>query len=283
MVKRNTYRVGSAIISALESGNSGNPIALFLHGIPASAELWRSVLEYLGELGWHCIAPDCPGYGQTVVTLDMQYRLEGTAALFIDWIKQEDFKDIWLIGHDIGGGIAQIMLTQEERLFRQLSLSNCATARTWPVPMVRLMQWTASLGLFPFMARTGVVQLLGGLSLRRTFYNKKKLRQELKERIFFDTKINNAEGQQKFAKLLRHLTSDSTMDNMGKLSKIKTKVHLIWAMKDPFQSWKKSGQILVDTLPNIMVSELKNTGHFLQLDNTDFYIKVLLSGAPSYN
>ena len=280
MVIRNNYSVGETLISALESGDPQGPIALFLHGIPASAELWRSIIQYMGELGWRCIAPDCPGYGDTRVQDESLYRLEGTAALFIDWINQEGFKDIWLIGHDIGGGIAQIMVTQQESLFRQLSLSNCATARTWPVPMVKLMQWTAHLGLFPIMARTGIVKLLGGLTLRRTFYNRKKLSIEFKERIFFDTKISSPEGRRKFATLLKQLNSDSTMYNMKKLSQVKTKVHLIWAMNDPFQTWKKSGQILADTLPNIMVSELHKTSHFLQLDNSDFYIKVLLSGAP---
>lgn len=271
------YRVKSAQITALASGDATNPVALFLHGIPANAYLWENILPKVSEQGWYCIAPHCPGYGATKVTQASDYTLEGSATLFIDWLQLMGWKNIWLVGHDIGGGIAQIMLTKAERLFTKVSLSNCATASTWPVPIIQLMRGIAQLGLFPLVAQLGLAELTGGISLKNAFHHKEKLNAAVKEKIFFDDKMRTAEGRAKFAQLLQQLNAKSTQNNMEALAQVQQEVHLIWGMKDTFQAWKLSGQILQDTLPITRVTKLESAGHFLQLDDPEAYIEALLS------
>lgn len=281
MLHRVSYTVEKSTISALVCGNPKHPIALFLHGIPACAKLWQEVLPAVSQQGWYCIAPDCPGYGQTVVSEKQQYRLEGSAALFIKWLRQEGHQKIWLIGHDIGGGIAQIMLTQAEDLFEKATLSNCATAATWPVPIIKLMKFIAQLGLFPFVAKSGLAELFGNASLRNAFHNKEKLTDEVKHRIFFNEKMRTAEGRKKFAELLKQLSSKSTQNNMAALASVQLPVHLVWAMNDPNQPWETTGTILQKALPNHRITPLKNTGHFLQLDNPEQYLAAILNHQPA--
>ena len=136
MIKRVTYSVEGNILSALTVGNPTHPTAIFLHGIPASSELWRKVMVDVSRNGFFCIAPDLPGYGKTRVKQDSYYSLKGAAELLLSWIKENGFQNNWLIGHDRGGGIAQIMMTKDEDLFKHVSLSNAATANTWPVAIL---------------------------------------------------------------------------------------------------------------------------------------------------
>lgn len=276
MTERITYEVDGASISALVSGRKGNPVALFLHGIPASAKLWDGILPGVSRNGWYCIAPDCPGYGETTVENTAHYNLQGTADLFLKLIKKEHFSEVWLIAHDIGGAIAQLMLTKEPSLFLKATLSNCATARTWPVPVVKLTVFAARLGLYPLLAKFGLVNFMGIRDIRRGFYHKERLTTETLSRVFFDNKVTSKKGRYKFAQMLKQLSASFTADNMEKLSKVSTPVYLVWAMDDPHQRWSDSGVILERTIKNTSVTHLQQASHFLQLDIPERYVEAIL-------
>lgn len=268
-------------LSVLSCGNPADPKVIFLHGIPASAELWRNILPVVAQQGFYCLAPDCPGYGQTEVHQVNYYSLAGAAQLFQKWIVQEDWQDIWLVGHDLGGGIAQIMIANDANRFVKVSLSNCPVDRSWPVPIIKLMSMIAKLGLFPFVARTGLAQLFGASSLKKGFHNREQLTSAIKEHIFFDSKMSTTGGRKKFAHLLRQLSNNDTSAIVDQLQQTPLLVHLIWGMKDPHQPWPISGQLLYELLPNVRVTELKKAGHFLQLDDPDAYLKALLVSLPN--
>src|SRR5688572_29564296 len=61
-----TYRFVEAngIRMHLAEAGSG-PTVLLLHGFPESWYSWRHQLQALAEAGYHAVAPDQRGYGQT--------------------------------------------------------------------------------------------------------------------------------------------------------------------------------------------------------------------------
>ncbi len=276
ILNRKVYDINGQILSTLTSGREDQPVAIFLHGMPASAELWREILPEISRQGYFCIAPDCPGYGYSTMLTEGEYTVNGTAQLLIRWMKIEGFSDVWLIGHDIGGGIAQLMVAEQEGLFSQLTLINCVTDKNWPVPIVRFMKMTAHFRLYPLLARLGLVKLFGKRGLKKGFHNTDKLTKELRNTIFFDNKVKTSEGRKKFSVLLRKLSSKDTKKNMSRLEEVAIPVHLIWGMDDPFLPWEKSGEILEKTFPNVEVTQLEEAGHFVMLDAKDRFISALL-------
>jgi haloalkane dehalogenase len=48
-----------------EAGEAGAPPVLLVHGYPESAYMWRHAMAALAEAGWHAVAPDLPGYGDS--------------------------------------------------------------------------------------------------------------------------------------------------------------------------------------------------------------------------
>ncbi len=276
MVARESFNVDDHNISALSAGNPSHPVALFLHGIPAAAELWRDILPAVADRGWYCLAPDCPGYGYTVVGRSGGYSISDTADLLIRWIGRNNWRDIWLIGHDIGGGIAQLLMTRAGDRFQKVTLSNCATADTWPVPIINALIFTARMGLFPLAARLGLAQAIGTSSLKSAFGHPRQLTKDMKERIFFDRKMQEPAGRNQFAAMLKALGNQATVDNMQALKNASMPVHLVWGMKDPNQPWHKTGIILEQVLSNLRVTQLPKAGHFLQLDQPNQYLEALL-------
>ena len=92
---------------AYDEAGSGPDIALCLHGFPESRFSWRYQLPVLAEAGWHAVAPDMRGYGETSRPLARSaYRLthlvEDAAALFDAFGARRRL----LVAHDWGALVA---------------------------------------------------------------------------------------------------------------------------------------------------------------------------------
>jgi soluble epoxide hydrolase / lipid-phosphate phosphatase len=89
----------------LSAGPSNGPLIIFLHGWPGIALTWKPQLLTLSGLGFHCVAPDMPGYGGTWTSKEpSDFALEKLVPDFLDLLKHLGHdKAIW-IGHDWGCG-----------------------------------------------------------------------------------------------------------------------------------------------------------------------------------
>ncbi len=56
---------GIAYREAVPASGGDAPFALLLHGFPESSYMWRDTLRALADAGYHAIAPDLPGYGDS--------------------------------------------------------------------------------------------------------------------------------------------------------------------------------------------------------------------------
>lgn len=91
---------------------------MLVHGFTATSAEVAGVVEPLAELGWHAVAPDLRGHGRSDSPTDAgAYSLELMAAdvlALADWLGWERFA---LLGHSMGGGVAQLVaLDHPERL-----------------------------------------------------------------------------------------------------------------------------------------------------------------------
>jgi pimeloyl-ACP methyl ester carboxylesterase len=83
------------------------PLVLMLHGFPESWYSWRHQLRALAEAGYHAVAPDQRGYGQTDRPPDVraytQLHLIGDAIGLLDALGEEQAV---VVGHDWGAPVA---------------------------------------------------------------------------------------------------------------------------------------------------------------------------------
>jgi pimeloyl-ACP methyl ester carboxylesterase len=73
------------------------------------------------------------------------------------WMRTIGLDRAVLVGHDLGGGVAQIVAVQHRELVRGLVLMNAIAYDSWPIPSVKAMQ-----ALGPLVARLpkGVFRLV---------------------------------------------------------------------------------------------------------------------------
>lgn len=124
----------------LEHG-TGSPVIL-VHGIPTSPKLWRHVMPLVQgrTLAW-----EMPGYGSSIPDgKDTDLSLSAQAGYLLDWIDSLDLAEPpILVGHDLGGGIAQIAAVRATERFSGLVLTNSVSYDSWPIPSVKAMQRVA--------------------------------------------------------------------------------------------------------------------------------------------
>ncbi|WP_373497418.1 alpha/beta fold hydrolase [Aquiflexum sp.] len=277
-MNRVNFKVGKNIISCIEAGDRGKPLILFLHGIPPCAEIWHETMQKISGKGFYCLAPDLAGYGKTEISESNNYSLLGNAQLLNQWLKEQKFDKVWLVGHDLGGAIAQLMLTDKHSNFEKVTLSNAGTADTYPVPEISKLVKASKIGLFYWLAHFGSFKADDLYKeMNNLFFRNKPIPCTDFERVFYDGKFHQREAIVKFQKMLKRLNNRHTVENMSKLKNIDVPVHLIWAMSDQFQSWESSGRILEKSFSNVRVSKIENCGHFLQLDANEEFVDKLLN------
>lgn len=125
----------------LEHGE-GQPVVL-VHGIPTSPRLWRHVMPLVKgrTLAWEML-----GYGASTGDAgNHDIGLSSQAGRLLAWLRHTGVEKPVLVGHDLGGGVAQIAATRAPERFSGLVLTNAVSYDSWPIPSVKVMQRTAGL------------------------------------------------------------------------------------------------------------------------------------------
>lgn len=79
------------------------PLVLLIHGWPESWYSWRHQLSALAEQGYHAVAPDMRGYGDSSAPADpAEYRIDKLAADVVGIVDHFAESKATIIGHDWG-------------------------------------------------------------------------------------------------------------------------------------------------------------------------------------
>lgn len=282
--QRRRVSVGDAVLSTLVAGPTDGPPVVLLHGMPASAELWRNVLPRLAEAGYRAWAPDLPGYGGTRLPKDGDHSVAGAAELMAVWLRGEDLADgetpgrpVWLVGHDLGGAAAQILVARHSELVSRLTLGDTVAEDSWPVTPVRIFRALARLGLYPALAAMGLVpNPYAWRELRKGFSNPARCDRPTAERVFWEGKARDPQGRRAFARHLASLDPAQTVEAAPRLRDLRIPVLLLWGKDDVFQTWEEVGERLRALLPDPDVKVVEGAGHFFPLERPKGYSEALL-------
>lgn len=111
-------------IAFIEQGSGSTPF-LFLHGIGGGADSWLRQLEFFGR-SRRSIAWWMPGYGQSVPLAEMSFdALADSVIALIDGL---DLPRVHLVGHSIGGMVAQTLAGRAQDRLASLTLSATSPA-----------------------------------------------------------------------------------------------------------------------------------------------------------
>ena len=126
-----------------EERGEGQPV-VFVHGIPTSPRLWRHVIPKVNAA--RCLAWEMVGYGASIPEgAGRDISVARQAGYLAGWMREVGLGGgAVVVGHDLGGGVAQILAVRHPELVRGLVLTNCICYDNWPIFPVKAIRASGS-------------------------------------------------------------------------------------------------------------------------------------------
>lgn len=113
---------GPLALSVAEAGVGGRPLVL-VHGFTGAKEDFTDWLDPLAELGWHVIAPDQRGHGDSPKPGDEDaYSFNGFATDLLGLFDAMDWPSAVAVGHSMGGMVLQTAALRAPERFEAIIL-----------------------------------------------------------------------------------------------------------------------------------------------------------------
>ncbi len=127
----NARLVTDSPLAHLAWGDASNPhVAVLLHGVGGGREGWRSTGSALAAAGWRVLAVDQPGYGlsSSITPFDLA-GMAGAVQRLVEWAcERASAQPALLVGHSMGGMVAQELQATEPQCLRGLVLASTSPA-----------------------------------------------------------------------------------------------------------------------------------------------------------
>ena len=247
----------------LEAGAPDAEPVFCVHGVPASAFLYRKLVPALAEQGLRGIAVDLPGLGLAERPLDADYSWTGLGRWLSSAVDALGLDRFHLVVHDIGGPIGFELATADPGRVRSLTLLNTIVAvesfhRPWMMePFAHRgvgEAWLASVRLpgmfFALMRYVGVSR-----------------RVSAPEIACYVSLLLGSDGGRAFLKIMRgfELTADKQRRYLSAVHDVTYPVQIVWGSRDPALPWRRYG-VQAQLAAEVEKPILLPGKHFLQED-----------------
>lgn len=242
---------------------AGDPVVL-LHGFPTSSRLWHALVPDFAP-GHRLVIADLPGFGRSdpprlgvAGAAGCAAHADALRALLDDLGVERAI----LVGHGMGGGVAQAFAVQWPERVSALALVSSAAFGVRPRGMARFAR-----ALGP-LARFTPPTLLAGFvhgSVRRGFADISR------SRLTLDTCLRHfttSGGRDALAAHLRALGECDTTRWSARLGELTMPAAVIWGADDPFYP-RALGERLQQAIPGATLTVIPGAAHFVPEDSPD--------------
>jgi 2-hydroxymuconate-semialdehyde hydrolase len=239
------------------------PAVLLLHGFPSSSHLWRDLVPVLAPR-FRAIAPDLLGYGESSKPEDpAALTITAQAAGVSELLRTLDVEEAAVIGHDIGGGVAQLLAF--EGGVRTVVLIDSISLDSWPIEAVKMIagandgdvteEFAADVARLAFDIGMGHRERLGDEDLELYL---KPWREE-------PTALVRA---------ARAIDGVGLTSSEERLRGLDNRVLIVWGEDDPYQpvEWAER---LGELIPGSTAALLPGCGHFVTEDAPESVIPLV--------
>jgi pimeloyl-ACP methyl ester carboxylesterase len=262
-----------------ETGPENAPVVLFVHGMGAWSELWRTALGATAAAGFRAVALDLPPFGYSERPVSKKYGRIDQARRILGVIDALGARQVTLVGHSFGGGpTLEAVLMAPERVNR-LVLADAA---------VGLGEPTANPGLAGSVL--GVRPLRNAL-VSATVTNPRLTRRLLTQFVARPEAVHDSHiailqapmdvqgGTAAFGDwLLDFVTNQETVLSRqpSSYAKLAIPTLVIWGDQDTTTPLAQ-GQELARVIPGAKLAVMPGVGHMPQIEDSRQFLELLLS------
>jgi pimeloyl-ACP methyl ester carboxylesterase len=248
--ERKTAAVSGGDLAYMDLGDG--PAVVLIHGFPTSSYLWRREIPILAAR-MRVIAPDLLGYGHSEKPNDADLSITAQAGYLEELLDQLGIDRAAVVGHDIGGGVAQLLAVRGRAAALVALDSICFDV--WPIEGVKMIQSAE-----PEQESADFAESL----IRLTFdlgVAKQKLGEEALEGYLQPWRDEPAA----FFRAARGIDGVGLSGREDDLEKLEIPTMVIWGEDDPFLP-SELGERLGEAIPMSMTALLPGCSHFVTED-----------------
>jgi pimeloyl-ACP methyl ester carboxylesterase len=238
---------------AAGSRGAGEPIVL-IHGFPTSSHLWRDVVPLLPS-GRRVVVVDLLGYGRSDRPMERDLSIKGHAERVIALLDALRIQYAAIVGHDLGGGIAQYLAVRHPTRVERLALIDSVGFEEWPTRQIKMAK--ATLPLTRHLPTTWILSALRS-EMERGYA------QESRGTRSMDIYIRpfcSPEGRDVLVEHLEALDPEETVALSPRLGEIMAPTAIITGAHDPFLAPHVAKQ-LHEAIPGSTLDVIPDVRHF---------------------
>lgn len=234
-----------ARIACIDRG-AGETALLFLHYWGGSARTWTRVVDEL-EAEARCLAIDQRGWGRSA-SLDGRYDLEAMADDIEDVVCALGLTQVVLVGHSMGGKVAQIVAARGAMVPAGLVLVAPAPPHAMPVPAEQRAAMLAS-----YQSREGIEQAIRILAGR-------PLTDVERDAVIADTLVGAPDAKREWTE--RGMIAEVD----ARLRAFAGPVRIVVGERDMVERPDAVRAAFGEALPNAEVKTVAGSGHLLPIE-----------------
>lgn len=251
---RVTIREGS--IAYVRQGK-GDPV-LLIHGMPTSAYLWREVIPPLAQ-DFTVLALDMLGYGDSDKPPKADLSLPAQARYVAEFMLKVGLTRATIAGHDIGGGVAQLLALERPGRVKRLILLDTVAYDFWPGSEIdRLKDPVWDKGIQRVDLRKGFRDVLS-----RGLAHPSRVTEALV--MEYSRPFDGEGGREAYLRCARALNNRDLLTRAAEIEQLGLPILILWGEADAYLD-PQIGQQLADRLPAAQLVVVKEAGHFLPED-----------------
>jgi pimeloyl-ACP methyl ester carboxylesterase len=261
MLDKKRLRVSGGEIAYADEGEG--PAVLLLHGFPTSSHLWRDLVPILAPR-FRAIAPDLLGYGDSENPEDpAALTIRAQARAMRELLSELGIEEPAVVGHDIGGGVAQLLALDGG--VGVLTLMDSICFDSWPIEGVRMLQQGRD-----DQADEEFVRGVVGVSLEMGMSEPERLSHEDREELirpWLDDPVA-------LLRAARGIDGAGLVGTEPALSELTSRALVIWGEDDPYQP-SALAERLGEAIPGATVALIPGTSHFVTEDAPDTVLPLI--------
>jgi len=242
------------------------PAIVFVHPLLTNGDLWRHVVPELAS-EYRCIAPDWPiGGHETPMNRDADLSAPGLARIIVDFLAALDLSDVTLVGHDTGGALSQIVVTEYPERIGRLVLLDCDAYENFPPKLLLPIVWSARLpGGDYLLVQSMRIAPLRRLPIAFGWLTKRPIDREIVMGSYLRPCLTNSDVRRDTRKFIKSISHRYTLAAAKKFADFTKPVLIVWTPEDRIFPWKYAER-LVGAFPNARLERIDDSYTFVPED-----------------
>jgi pimeloyl-ACP methyl ester carboxylesterase len=262
-VRTRKVQVGPVELSIAESDQGGRPL-LLLHGFTGAKEDFTEWSDRFGEAGWHAVAPDHRGHGDSSKPeSDAEYSLAIMAADALALSDALGWERFVLLGHSMGGYVAQVMAVTSPQRLQGLILMDTGHGPTKIDPGLV----DAAIGIVRTKGMNALADMLFRMESPLDTPANRRVMAERPGYAEFGSRKLRATSPHLYASLASEL--QSVPDSLENLRTLPADLPTLVLVGDEDAAFLEASKEMAEAIPSARLALIPDAGHSPQFENPE--------------